>query len=242
MALAEDGSLSPGREGPCWPRAGAGPLPLQDCWAAVPTASSVVSQPEVRVSLATKTLPMPGCRGVAEAEIGQTARRSALSPFSEMALFEKCLCGGGAGQGDLGKKRAVSRKRSPGAPPSDHLAKAPPSGHSGRCSFFPNPEWEKGEDGLNLFMAPAAPGSGAPVRVRPPEGEANNGLHVLPVLSLQEQGTGGADPSRSGLEMSQGPSFPVALEISASPWSLQALEQPPSSRPQGLIAWFLLVP
>lgn len=32
---------------------------------------------------------MPGCRGVIEAEIGQTARRPALSPFSEMALFEK---------------------------------------------------------------------------------------------------------------------------------------------------------
>lgn len=32
---------------------------------------------------------MPGYRGVTEAEIGQTARRPALSPFSEMALFEK---------------------------------------------------------------------------------------------------------------------------------------------------------
>lgn len=46
-------------------------------------------------------------------------------------------------------------------------------------------------------------------------------------LPLQEQGTGGGDPSWSGMEMSHGPSFPAALDISASPRSLRALEQPP---------------
>lgn len=183
MALVEDGSLPPGREGPCWPRAGAGPLPPQDCGAAVPAASSVVSQP----GSGFPWQPGPSlCQAVEGSLRQRLARQPDVQPFhlsQKWLCLKKCLCGGGAGQGDLGKKGAASQERSPGGPLSDHLAKAPPSGHSGAQSFFPSPEWEKGEDGLNLFTAPAAPGSGATVEVRPPEGGANNGLQVLPATA-----------------------------------------------------------
>lgn len=66
QAIADDGSLSPGREG-CWPRAGAeasgqdqascagSPGDLQDCWAAI-QHPQVSPEPEVKVSLATRTL------------------------------------------------------------------------------------------------------------------------------------------------------------------------------------------
>lgn len=126
------------------------------------------------------------CQAVEGSLRQRLARQPDVQPFhlsQKWLCLKKCLCGGGAGQGDLGKRGAASQERSPGGPLSDHLAKAPPSGHSGAQSFFPSPEWEKGEDGLNLFTAPAAPGSGATVEARPPEGGANDGLHVLPATA-----------------------------------------------------------
>lgn len=51
-------------------------------------------------------------------EIGQTARLSALSSFSEMALFEKQ-------GGETWRMGSVSVNQSPGAPLNDHFPKAP---------------------------------------------------------------------------------------------------------------------
>ena len=70
----------------------------------------VSPQPEVKVSLATRDHPHPGCREVTEADTGQAARLSALPSFSEMASFEKCLHGDRAGQGaEAGVRGAVSQ-------------------------------------------------------------------------------------------------------------------------------------
>lgn len=81
--------------------------------------SQLSPQSEVKVSLATRTLPLPGCGGVTEAETGQTVRLPALSCFSEMAL----LWGRGRA-GRLGEEGQCLSK--PGAPFSDHFPKAPP--------------------------------------------------------------------------------------------------------------------
>lgn len=67
-----------------------------------------------------------------------------------------------------------------------------PQATLGHRVSFPNPELEKGEDGLNLFTAPAAPGSGATVEARPPEGGANDGLHVLPATAGTGDRRGGS--------------------------------------------------
>lgn len=136
----------------CWPRAGAeargqdqascagSPCDLQDCWAAI-QHPQVSPEPEVKVSLATRTLPLPGCREATEAETGQTARLPALSPFSEMARLKNAFVGSGwdgAAWGGWGRRGSVSVNQSP---PGE--------------TEFPNPEWEKG-DALNLFTAPVA--------------------------------------------------------------------------------------
>lgn len=174
--------------------------------------SQLSPQSEVKVSLATRTLPLPGCGGVTEAETGQTVRLPALSCFSEMAL----LWGQGRA-GRLGKAGPCLSK--PGAPFSDHFPRHLPSDHFGGLSFFPNPEWKQGKDGFNLFMALAALGSGATLRARPPEGEANSSCHVLTAIT----GTG---------EGRRGPSFAVTLDSSASP---PGVSQPRSSPiPRGL--------
>lgn len=81
--------------------------------------SQLSPQSEVKVSLATRTLPLPGCGGVTEAETGQTVRLPALSCFSEMALLW--------GQGRAGRLgKAGPCLSEPGAPFSDHFPKAPP--------------------------------------------------------------------------------------------------------------------
>lgn len=87
----------------------------------------VSPQPEVKVSLATRAPPLPGCGEVTEAGTGQEARLPALPSFSEMASFEKCLCRGRARRGRagrLGDEGQCLRNQSPGAPLSDHFSKA----------------------------------------------------------------------------------------------------------------------
>lgn len=141
-------ALSPLKGGACWPRAGAeasgqdqascagSPCDLQDCWAAI-QHPQVSPEPEVKVSLATRTLPLPGCREATEAEPGQTARLPALSSFSEMAQLKNAFVG--AGRGGWGRRGSVSVNQS-------RLGEAE----------FPNPELGKGDNALNLFTAPVA--------------------------------------------------------------------------------------
>lgn len=173
--------------------------------------SQLSPQSEVKVSLATRTLPLSGCGGVTEAETGQ-------SDFQPFHVSQKWLCcGGGAGRGDWGRRGSVSVNQVPLSVTT--FPKHLPSDHFGGLSFFPNPEWEQGKDGFNLFMALAALGSGATLRARPPEGEVNSSCHVLTAIT----GTG---------EGRRGPSFAVTLDSSASP---PGVSQPRSSPiPRGL--------
>lgn len=103
------------------------------------------------------------------------------------------------------------------------------SGHFGGLSFFPNPEWEKWEDGIQPVCGSCCPG----FRGYTERGLLREGLRAAARSSQpsQEQGEGGGDPSPLGLEMSKVlPS--VTLAGSASPHEVQAVKQSPS-RPQG---------
>ena len=98
-------------------------------------------------------------------------------------------------------------------------------------SFFPNPGWEEGEDGLNLFMAPAALSSEATVRARPPH----------PCCHHRNRGREeGRLPISSALNDSASPHGVSKPSVSPLPLGLRVSLPCPSSPPTRVGEWCLL--
>lgn len=148
--------------------------------------------------------------------------------------------GKGRGRG-LRRRVRVSGHRSPAARLNDGFSKAPHLRSLWGPECLSQPWKGEGGRGFNLFMAPAALGSGATGRVRPPVGGATSTLAVVPSCPRQGQepgaGAGGREEALSqlGLEMSQGFRFLLPWITQPHPWRLQAFDQPPSARSHGLV-------
>lgn len=118
-----------------------------------------------------------------ESRKGRASQPASLQLFHQTPLW---------GRGPAERRGSVSVNQSPGAPLSHHLPSLHTVGHFGGLSFpAPGGRGKRGEDGLNLAMAPAALGPGATERVRPPEGGAKNSLRVLTAIAGAGEGRRG---------------------------------------------------